>query len=378
MLDERSKADYQPWNHEVFNADRRVRRMTPNARKSYVMLLHEAFFCSTRPYLPDNDEELWVMADCNNREEWDDMRQSVLEMFTPFECDGAKLLVHYRVEKDWDRLLNKRGAISLARKRAAEARWGTPMQIDANECNTDATDAKQVSKEVKVSQVSKASETLSEQLDTNGQGEEMKASKVIPDMCRRILGVKAETYPNVWEEVKGLERAYKGSAVINKFEEWALTKKGEQFARPVSEFLKVADGLLAGTFSLSADPAVVVLIDDLVYHARGVITFDDRDRNAIIAQRNDCADPEILYAFKEFFQKMDKNDAFEVKRAGHKFASTLGQEVRLARRLKAEKAAEQSAADRAREIMVAESVADREARKLAREAEEALVEDVLE
>ena len=51
-----SKGIYQPWCHEEFMADRRVRRMSPTAVKTYMMLLHEAYVCSTRPYLPDDEE----------------------------------------------------------------------------------------------------------------------------------------------------------------------------------------------------------------------------------------------------------------------------------------------------------------------------------
>ena len=63
--------------------------MTPTAVKTYMMLLHEAYLCSTRPYLPDDDEELSLMAYCESSEEWASVRGSVLGMFESKVVDGV-------------------------------------------------------------------------------------------------------------------------------------------------------------------------------------------------------------------------------------------------------------------------------------------------
>src|SRR5208337_2155017 len=100
MEDEKGK--YQPWSHEEFMSDRRVRRMSPLAVKTYMMLLHEAFVCSTRPNLPDDDEE------------WLSVRDEVLGMFGKTIANGKAVLVNKRLCRDWDRLLEIRGIRSEA------------------------------------------------------------------------------------------------------------------------------------------------------------------------------------------------------------------------------------------------------------------------
>ena len=76
-----SKGIYQPWRHEAFMADRKVRKMTPTELKTYMLMLHEAFVCETRPNLPDNEDELEEMALCTDHDEWLSVRGAVLEMF---------------------------------------------------------------------------------------------------------------------------------------------------------------------------------------------------------------------------------------------------------------------------------------------------------
>lgn len=86
------KGIYQPWSHEEFMADRKVRRMSTTEAKTYMMLLHEAFICSTRPNLPDDEEELYLMAYCADRREWDSIKDAVLGMFDKIEVDGKIVL----------------------------------------------------------------------------------------------------------------------------------------------------------------------------------------------------------------------------------------------------------------------------------------------
>lgn len=103
-LDERSKAVYQPWNEDGFSADLRVRRMTHLQRWMYRTLIQHAFVCRQRPRLPNNDKDLWMMADCENKDQWLANKEPILEMFDVVLLDGAELLTQPRLEEDWARI----------------------------------------------------------------------------------------------------------------------------------------------------------------------------------------------------------------------------------------------------------------------------------
>src|ERR1700677_2613948 len=95
------KGKYQPWYHESFMSGPRVRRMSSLAAKTYMLLLHEAFVCSTRPNLPDDEEELKLLGWCSDKE-WLVVRDPVLGMFVKEEIDGQKMLTNKRLTKDWE------------------------------------------------------------------------------------------------------------------------------------------------------------------------------------------------------------------------------------------------------------------------------------
>lgn len=104
VLDERSKAVYQPWNEDGFSADLKVRKMTHLQRWIYRTLLQHAFVCSSRPRLPNDDEELWMMADCESIEQWLSHKPVILKMFDKVDLDGKELLTQTRLEEDWTKL----------------------------------------------------------------------------------------------------------------------------------------------------------------------------------------------------------------------------------------------------------------------------------
>jgi hypothetical protein len=91
---------FQPWNEEEFQADVFVRGMTWLQRHLYRTLLQAAFYHSTRPYLPNDDEVLWVLAGAESQEMWEQNKSKILKRFTPLE-DQPELLEHKRVTSDW-------------------------------------------------------------------------------------------------------------------------------------------------------------------------------------------------------------------------------------------------------------------------------------
>jgi hypothetical protein len=110
MLHDDTKALFQPWRHGAFKSDIFVQAMKPAARWMYATLLHESFDYSTRPYLPDDDSILWMLAGCESKTQWDQHKDSIRVMFTPVIIDGQKLLGQKRVLDDWQRLAATRVA----------------------------------------------------------------------------------------------------------------------------------------------------------------------------------------------------------------------------------------------------------------------------
>lgn len=118
-MDASSKPLYQPWNEEEFQADVFVRGMTWLQRHLYRSLLCAAFFHGTRPYLPNDDEVLWVLAGAESKDMWKHNKEMILKRFTI--CDhNTNLLENKRVTADWKRLDDARQRMSeLGQKSAA-------------------------------------------------------------------------------------------------------------------------------------------------------------------------------------------------------------------------------------------------------------------
>jgi uncharacterized protein YdaU (DUF1376 family) len=119
---------YQFWHEREFWSDEYVSRgMTYMQRHLYRALLQAAFHCSTRPYLPNDDDKLWLLADAGSKENWMQNREAVLKKFEVSE-DGA-LLMHRRLQRDWILLIEyhtkrvkagSKGGKAKAKKTAAE------------------------------------------------------------------------------------------------------------------------------------------------------------------------------------------------------------------------------------------------------------------
>jgi len=106
--------EYICWHENEFMADRAVVRMQPHQRLMYRALCQVARYCETRPYLPDDDNELYVLADADSLDHWKANREAILVKFQRVTVDGKPMLAHKRVLADaaqyeeW--LAQKRGA----------------------------------------------------------------------------------------------------------------------------------------------------------------------------------------------------------------------------------------------------------------------------
>ena len=106
----RNGQEYQPpyqfWHECDFWADECVSRgMTFMQRHFYRALLQAAFYCSTRPYLPTSDDELWKLADAGTKDNWIQNKDAILVKFQSLTVRGAEVWSHKRLLRDWIKLL---------------------------------------------------------------------------------------------------------------------------------------------------------------------------------------------------------------------------------------------------------------------------------
>lgn len=133
FLQDKTKALYQPWSEEAFQADIYVRHMTSVQRWMYRTLCQAAFYCSERPYLPDNDAVLWMLAGCETLQQWLESGGPVRAMFIPVEIDGVRLLSRKRLTDDWTRIqeaLAKHKEVSRLGGQASARRLRRSTQVE--------------------------------------------------------------------------------------------------------------------------------------------------------------------------------------------------------------------------------------------------------
>ena len=121
---------YHCWSENDFQADRHVQRMSYPARRLYRALLQAAFTCPTRPYLPADDEELYLLAEADDLEYWILHKEPVLKMFTPFKGEGGEdLLERERLTRDWQQMTE-----TIAQKqKAGRARHGNQHMLSTTQ-----------------------------------------------------------------------------------------------------------------------------------------------------------------------------------------------------------------------------------------------------
>jgi hypothetical protein len=76
-----------------------------------------AFFCSARPYLPTNDDELWILADAGTKENWLENKKAIMIKFQLVKVKGVEVWSHKRLMRDWIKLLEYSKKQSKRRKK---------------------------------------------------------------------------------------------------------------------------------------------------------------------------------------------------------------------------------------------------------------------
>lgn len=272
---------YQPWNEEEFRADVRVISMSPLQRYLYRTLLQASFFCSTRPYLPNNDEQLFQLAWCESKKQWDTTKVPILKMFTAVEISGEKLLKHKRVLSDWQRITKKRKALAKAGQKGGEA-------------NATARLKQGCSREGKRRE---AKEKVRE-------GEEIDVSfkNNITDTSLELLGVRISPDDSKWTDMNSYKRVKGQPETEEAFEKWAEVNQGNEIRYPLSEFLKVSERYFE-RFTPKVDPKPLVL--ELAFLSDGGVTFTQKQSLEIARLLEVYPEADIKAAFVEFIGGLD-------------------------------------------------------------------------
>src|SRR5579862_5064450 len=87
-----------------FWGDVDVRAMTHIQRSYYRTLLLDAFLCPKFPFLPDDDNYLWKIADASSLAMWKKNSGPVRAKFIPFLENGVALLRNPILDKEWARI----------------------------------------------------------------------------------------------------------------------------------------------------------------------------------------------------------------------------------------------------------------------------------
>lgn len=206
----------------------------------------------------------------------------------------------------------------------------------------------------------------------------MSIKKKIRKTCLLVLGHTPEPEQwDVWNQVMQLAEVFGERKLQEAFDEWADTRKGDQFKKgPLTEFLKVAPGLCTGIIQLKPKGDLFALLNDLAGVADNRVLFNREQQAAIGRLMADHSPADIKAAFQEFWGNISGDD-FLVRQAAKTFTEAAEQ-LLFVRAKRVEDARKQAALIAACTFSEQEK-ARTEAEKAIRDAEEleALVEDTL-
>lgn len=204
----------------------------------------------------------------------------------------------------------------------------------------------------------------------------MSIQKKLRVLCLKTLGCKAETWDNVWDEVKELVEAFGERRVIEAFEEWAEVRKGDLIARPIQEFSRVAPGICTGTVQLKPKGDLFALLNDLVGISDSRVLFN-RDQQSAIGRLMATHSPaDIKSAFSEYWGNIE-NDDFAVRQAAKTFTEAAEQLLAVQARRRAKEVQTRAMLASCTESERAAALKDIEQRRAEQDQEDALIEDSL-
>lgn len=353
---------YFKWLWRDWRANRKVQRMHYIARGLYRELLDEQW---SEGSIPDNVQELADICGCP---------LSVMELYWPeieefFEESEDDRLINPKLEKQRTDQDTKRVNQARAGRIGAFAKLNKAQDVVANagDCLTSAEKC-HIAEQSRAEQEHTQSTIECEEI---GQENDMRATKQIPILCHKILGVKVRLYPESTALIQELEAEYKGTVVANAFAEWARSHRYDEIRNPVMAFLAEADDLL-GSGGVEAVTAVVKnavedLVCELSYAAQGNVIFDNKAKALFAANlEKGCTATEIVGAFKEYYRTLLPD---EYRFAGMRFSQGANQLV-FARRMQKQEATAQAELFASEKIRIEREAAEERAKRAAEKVEE--------
>ena len=268
-----TKPLYQPWAEDAFRACSDVQIMSPIQRWMYRTLCQAAFIESTRPYLPNDDAQLWKLAGCENRKQWDKHKSEVRAAFTAVTIDGAELpgrepvfvagqkynlLSRNRIVQDWNRIEERRESLRERGKKGGQAKGkqepSQSKQAPAEE-ESEGSQASEVKKEREVSNIAKpepsnSQATAKQMAETHSLSLDSESDKA------EFLRVVQDTAVEVWKTStfwpNDLENL---SALFDDFEPKPAPKKLKAVVKNICEGWNEFQSTHAGKLLLTALPS---------------------------------------------------------------------------------------------------------------------------
>lgn len=305
-----AKPRVMQWDEQAFVADLDVQRMSVLERWCYRTLLNKAYWCDTRPYLPDNDDELWFLAGCESKEQWLSVKKNVIRKFSRQKNGKKKVLAQKRLVEDWKIFISKLLKLQENGRLGGLAKAKLEPSVRQKE-------------EVEVKDKDKR------EVEGKEEGADMSFKNNITDKARSILGVRIFAGDQGWDEMNSLKRVHGGARVEEVFEEWASSVQDESVQYPLTTFLRVADGLIAGRSHKAS--TVKPLILELSFMSDGAVTFNQKQSMEIARLAETYTVDEIKAAFREF---VDGLDEFTTKFAAKDFSEKAEQLIYTQRKRK--------------------------------------------
>jgi hypothetical protein len=299
----RTKALYQPWNEEEFLSDQVVREMNEIQSWMYRTLCQKAFCCSTRPYLPDDDEALWRLAGCKNKEQWLKNRTMVLKKFKKVTKHGEDLLYHKRIKTDWDR--EKKRRQTLANNGSKGGKANQKKQV------ANATAALQRGSSTELNRTEpNCTELNGTELDETMKQKELDPLKHITQTLVLKTGQEPRVRSEERKDLSALGRAFGGNRVCEAVDSFFADNPDATY---IGSFLKSAKHYLGEPTGLSpTDNTAVQQLNAKMYSGYSV-TFAGRQLADLGKLLKNYTEAEILEAFAEFASDTDRNPRYLAK-----------------------------------------------------------------
>jgi uncharacterized protein YdaU (DUF1376 family) len=290
-----SKPQYQPWRHNMFMTEESVRRMTREEKNAYMWLCHEAYCVPEQPYLPDDDNRLWFLANCESLEEWLKVSPAVRGMFKK----TGKLLEQKRIVadyKNWESGIYSKKRAGLL---SGVARCSTDDEQMFNECstgvqevlNTPPTETNKI-KESKVKEIK--------------ESKEKKLSKPVPLESAIVLSaMEFGLFPEekkFWKkEIHELEKSVGEESVLAAFKVWAAN--GYSGRWPIKAFLNQSGGIVVS--QKTQTPDLTATLDEIVFVSGNTVRFNTAQQIQLGQLVAEFGSENVLRAFREFYSQLD-------------------------------------------------------------------------